>query len=89
MAGIKTSHLPTLTEQQIYEQRACVAFRLSEEGGLKIPNIRAVLRCGGPEEVRKLLARGERIANARLRIVSGAHRIPITFVGGSLQPAIA
>jgi hypothetical protein len=61
--GEKRSHLPTLSPLGIFEHRAVVAWRLSTEHALKIPNIRAVLRCKGPDEVRRLIARGARVAN--------------------------
>ena len=62
MKGCKRSHLPTLSPRNINHARAVLAVAL----GLiltdaRIPNIRAVLRCRTPEEVRRLLAKGHSI----------------------------
>jgi hypothetical protein len=60
--GRKQSHLPALSPFQIYQARAVLAVAL---GTLlprpQIPDIRAILRCHSPEEVRRLLARGFRL----------------------------
>lgn len=65
MSGRKQSHLPTLPPGKILDARSVIAVSL---GMLlpcpQIPDIRAVLRCRGPEEVRRLLARGNRLLAA-------------------------
>lgn len=58
---MKRSHLPTMSQTEIKDERARFAYLLSILDN-KIPDIRAILKCSGPYEVRSLIARGERIA---------------------------
>jgi hypothetical protein len=61
MAGLKRSQLPTRSAAWIHEQRAKLAALLKVDQQMSIPNIRCVLRCSGPNEVRQLIGHGRRL----------------------------
>lgn len=50
-----------MTPTQIVDTRAFLAWWLSTEAKAKIPEIRAILRCRRPDDVRTLVARGRRL----------------------------
>lgn len=60
MAGVKRSHLPTLSPIRIKYYRAVLAHALTSIG-LKIRDVRAVLNCSELRQARDLIARGKKL----------------------------
>lgn len=50
-----------MTPQQIHANRSLIAFILSNEVKVKLPDIREILKCDGPEDVRRCIANGRRL----------------------------
>lgn len=73
MAGTKRSHLPSKSPWQIKHIRAAIAAYLCEVCKEPIPNIRAILRCKKPDEVRNLIAKGRHLSTA-IYIIQTAER---------------